>query len=508
MNKLIITKNLPLLPEGWEWVKMEELCEKITDGTHFTPTYLDSGTPFISVKDIRDDKIYFDKCKYIAEDEHKKLIKRCHPQNGDVLITKSGTIGRTAVVKVNRQFSLFVSVALLKPIKKYLNSEFISYSLKNFINGIDVNQSVKGGVIKNLHIEDLKEITVPLPPHAEQNRLVAKIEELFTRLDAGVEALKHVQTLIKRYRQSVLKSAVEGKLTSKWHEQHKNELEPADKLLERILKERRKKWEAEQLAIFKAKGKAPPKNWQDKYKEPTPPDTSKLPELPEGWVWVTFDYIGELNRGKSKHRPRNDPKLYGGKYPFIQTGDIRQSNKFIKNYSKTYNEIGLKQSRLWSKGTLCITIAANIADTAILEFDACFPDSVVGFIPSSCTNVYFIEYFLRTAKENLERYAPATAQKNINLEILNQLAIPLPPKSEQKQIVDEIDRLFSIADEVEEVLNNETIRSQSLRQSILKIAFEGKLVPQDPNDEPASFLLERIKAEKSNPKKAKQMEMS
>ena len=114
------------------------------------------------------------------------------------------------------------------------------------------------------------------------------MKNLFTKLDAGIESLKQVQTLLKKYRQSVLKSAVEGKLTSEWRKQHKDELEPADKLLERILKERKEKWEAEQLANFKAKGKKPPKNWQNKYKEPTPPDTSNLPELPDGWMWVKY----------------------------------------------------------------------------------------------------------------------------------------------------------------------------------------------------------------------------
>jgi predicted GIY-YIG superfamily endonuclease len=202
-------------------------------------------------------------------------------------------------------------------------------------------------------------------------------------------------------------------------------------------------------------------------------------------VWASLSHIGELNRGKSKHRPRNDPKLYNGDYPFVQTGDIRYANKFISNYSQTYNEIGLKQSRLWPKGTLCITIAANIADTAILNFDACFPDSIVGFIPNIASNIFFIEYFLRTAKENLERYAPATAQKNINLKILSELLIPLPPRIEQDKIVSELDRIFSVIDKLDSIIDIELRRSQFLRQSILKRAFEGKLVPQDPHDLPA-----------------------
>jgi type I restriction enzyme S subunit len=292
---------------------------------------------------------------------------------------------------------------------------------------------------------------------------------------------------------------VEGNLTKEWRTAHQGELEPASVLLERILKQRREKWEAEQLAKMQAQGKTPKDDsWKLKYKEPVAPDTSELPELPDGWVWATLPQLGELNRGKSKHRPRNDPKLYGGQYPFIQTGDVRSANGVIHGYTQTYSEEGLKQSRLWSKGTLCITIAANIAETAILGFDACFPDSIVGFISNSNNcEINWIEFFIRTAKENLERYAPATAQKNINVEILSDLAVPLPSWAEQSKIVEELELIFSVTDQLEKTVDTNIKRAERLRQSILKQAFTGQLVPQDPNDEPAEKLLERIKAEKA-----------
>ena len=228
----------------------------------------------------------------------------------------------------------------------------------------------------------MRKIPIPLPPLPEQHRIVAKIEELFTKLDAGKEELLQAKARLKRYHQSVLKAAMDGNLTEDWRKKHGSYIEPASVLLERILKERREKWGAEQLEQMSAKGKMPKDDkWKNKYKEPPGPDTSKLPELPEGWVWVTLPQVGELNRGKSKHRPRNASFLYGGRYPFVQTGDIKQANGLIGHYNQTYSEEGLKQSRLWPASTLCITIAANIADTAILGFDACFPDSVVGFLP-------------------------------------------------------------------------------------------------------------------------------
>ena len=340
-----------------------------------------------------------------------------------------------------------------------------------------------------------------LPPSGEQHRIVEAIKSYFTRLDDAVATLERVQRNLKRYRASVLKAAVEGRLVPTEAELARAEgrdYEPASVLLTRILAERRRRWEEAELAKMKARGKTPKNDkWKAKYKEPVAPDTSDLPDLPEGWCWASLPQLGELNRGKSKHRPRNDPRLFGGPYPFIQTGDVRHSGGFITKYSSTYNEFGREQSRLWPSGTLCITIAANIAETGILNFDACFPDSVVGFLcKGDPTRVRFVELFLRTAKQELARYAPATAQKNINLEVLSAVAVPLPPRAEQARIVSEADRLLSVGSSGEESAKLNTLRISRLRQSILKWAFEGRLVDQDPNDEPASVLLERIRAER------------
>jgi type I restriction enzyme S subunit len=186
----------------------------------------------------------------------------------------------------------------------------------------------------------------------------------------------------------------------------------------------------------------------------------------------------EVKRGKSKHRPRNAPELYGGDYPFIQTGDIRNANGgYIKRYSQTYSEIGLAQSKLWPKGTLCITIAANIGETAILDFDACFPDSVVGLLSKKdvLLNKY-LNYFFISFKQKLEELAPATAQKNINVDILEKVNIPLAPYEEQQLIVQEIESRLSVADKMEESIAQSLQQAEALRQSILKKAFSGGLV--------------------------------
>ena len=151
------------------------------------------------------------------------------------------------------------------------------------------------------------------------------------------------------------------------------------------------------------------------------------------WRMRKLSQMGELNRGVSKHRPRNDPALLGGRYPLIQTGDVANAGLFFSSFSSTYSELGLKQSRMWQAGTLCITIAANIAKTAILSSDACFPDSIVGFIPSEEISVVFIHYWFSFFQKILEEQAPQVAQKNINLQILSNLDVIVPPADLQNQ---------------------------------------------------------------------------
>lgn len=174
---------------------------------------------------------------------------------------------------------------------------------------------------------------------------------------------------------------------------------------------------------------------------------------PKGWERVKFANFGTLDRGKSKHRPRNAPELLGGEHPLIQTGDIANSKLFIENYVSTYSDIGLKQSKKWPKGTLCITIAANIAKTGILAFDACFPDSVVGFIANpEKTNSIFIHYWISFFQKILEDNAPESAQKNINLKILRDLEVINPPKEVQDKFAVTVQEIVSVKQKMQSQL--------------------------------------------------------
>lgn len=363
----------------------------------------------------------------------------------------------------------------------------------------------KSTAIPGLNRDDAYKSIFNLAPQKIQGLIVQKIEELFSHIDAGVVELKQAKTKLQQYRQSVLNDAVTGKLTAHWREHNSDKLEPADRLLENILDERRANWKAEQLQALGEKAQKN-MNWVDKYKAPPKANTSSLPEIPNGWVWATITQLGELARGKSKHRPRNDPSLYGGDYPFVQTGDVRAADGLLTTFKQTYSEKGLAQSRLWSKGTLCITIAANIAETAILGINACFPDSIVGFTPQNeSVSVEYIELFFRTARENLERFAPATAQKNINLAILEMVSVPFMSIEEQKEIVLQVTERLEAAKRTETTIDEKIKYSASLKSSILVKSFSGKLVRND-GDTSAKELLDQIKAEKealidTNPKR-------
>lgn len=183
--------------------------------------------------------------------------------------------------------------------------------------------------------------------------------------------------------------------------------------------------------------------------------------LPE----ATFSELGDFGRGVSKHRPRNEPALLGGPYPLIQTGDVTNANLYITEYTSTYSELGLQQSKMWNAGTLCITIAANIAKTAILAFDACFPDSVVGFKANDKTNNIFIHYWFSFFQEILEAQAPESAQKNINLKILSELKIIVPPLSLQNDFADFVAKVDGVKQSVQASLNELDVQKKSLMQT-------------------------------------------
>ena len=228
--------SLVVLPTAWRWTTVSEIADLVADGTHHTPDYASSGIPFISVKNVRHGRVSFDDCKFISWDDHEALTQRCHPELGDLLITKSGTIGRLAIVP-DREFSLFVSVALVKiqSARAHISSRWLRYAFEHHIMGLNIDQQIKGGLLKNYHLEDLRLARLPLCGVREQEELVRLIDERLSVLEQLDSTLELQLVGANALRQSILKKAFSGQLVAQ--DPHD---EPASILLNKIKAEREK----------------------------------------------------------------------------------------------------------------------------------------------------------------------------------------------------------------------------------------------------------------------------
>ena len=368
--------------------------------------------------------------------------------------------------------------------------DFLCYYLRqdSFREYLASNASGVGGSLMRVRDTTFADYPLPLPPLPEQHRIVAEIEKQFTRLDASVAALKRVQANLKRYRASVLKAACEGRLVPTEADLARAEgrdYEPADRLLERILAERRARWESQE----KRRGK---------YKEPVAPDTTDLPELPEGWVWSRIGNIFEVYVGSTPRRARSD--FWNGDIPWVSSGEVSFSR--IKATRECITEAGLKNSSvtLHPKGTVLLGMIGEgktRGQVSILDIPACNSQNSAAIrVSESELPPEYVFYYLWGQYDATRRIGSGNNQPALNKSRVQELLIPLPPLSEQHRIVADVERRLSVIQQTEAAVEANLTRAERLRQSILKRAFSGSLVPQDPNDEPASVLLERIRAER------------
>lgn len=474
----------------WARVRLSEVV-RIQNGFPFDSSHFNShaGMPLIRIRDVLKGETE----TYFAAAYPKEFVV----QKGDLLVGMDGDFhcsfwaGRPALLNQR--------LCRLEPTETFYNKRFLRFTLPAYLNAI--NAATSSITVKHLSSRTVEEIPLPLPPLPEQHRIVDAIDELFSDLDAGVANLERAKANLKRCRASVLKSAVEGRLTEEWRKANPQS-ETGKQLLERILRERRSNWEREQLAAFKAKGKSPPKDWKDRYEEPA--DEEGLFPLPQGWTWAASLQICE--RVESGSTPKASDMSSGrGEVPFIKVYNLTKDGTldFTNNptfVSKATHEGLLGRSRVRPSDVLMNIVGPPFAKVSVAPAD--YPEwninqAIVLFRPSAVISPRFLKICLLSMEvlRWIIRTAKATAgQSNLSVANARRLPIPLPPLAEQEQIVALVEERLSQIDFAEKAIEQGLERAKRLRQSILKRAFEGRLVPQDPNDEPASVLLERIKA--------------
>ena len=359
--------------------------------------------------------------------------------------------------------------------------------------------------MRNIGQERLRQIEVPVPPAAEQTRIVAKLEELLSDLDAGVAELKAAQKKLQQYRQSLLKAAVEGALTAPWREAQCKLGTPTEtgaQLLQRILTERRARWEAKQLAKFKEQGKAPPKDWQKKYPEPVQPDTTDLPELPEGWAWATIDQLAAIGTGVTPLRSKSEYYV-DGDIPWVTSGAL--NDEMVTEAIEKVTSLALAECRLelYPVGALLVAMygeGKTRGKCSELAIPATINQAIAALVlnDSALACKPYLKTFLHKSYDDMRSQASGGVQPNLNLQIIRSVAVPLPPLDEQHELANILTAQLESAQGLQYSLGLSLKQLSAQRQNILRAAFAGQLVPQDPNDEPAAVLVERIRAERAS----------
>ena len=405
MANKIIKQNIP---EGWQLKTLGDACHIVNGSTpkRTVSEYWENGDiPWFTVDDIRNDgRIIKKTSQKITERALKETSVKLLPKD-TVLLCCTASVGEVALAKVPLTTNQQFNGLVTKN-EKELFPNYLFYSAQNF--GENLKRKAGKTTINFLSVGTLANEWLLIPPLKEQQKIAGILETVDTYIEETKAVIKATEKLKKGLMQELFTRGI----------------------------------------------------GHTKFKQ------TEIGEIPESWKLEKLSDIAEVERGKFSHRPRNDPAFYGGDIPFIQTGDIVASHGRVNKFTQTLNQKGLSVSRLFKKGTIVMTIAANIGETAILEFDSCFPDSLVGITPKS-VNPVFLEYYLRTCKKYLDSIATQSAQKNINLEKLNPLLVVVPELKEQKQIAEILTSLDEKIKVNKKLLAKQTELKKGLMQDLL-----------------------------------------
>ncbi|MBF0548491.1 MAG: restriction endonuclease subunit S [Candidatus Riflebacteria bacterium] len=439
------------LPKGWEKEKVKNVAVSIQYGYTESSSKDIIGPKFLRITDIQDFKVNWNEVPYcaITEEEKNKYLL----QDGDLVFARTGaTVGKSFLIKGNIPESIFASYLIRLRFPKSVNDKYVWYYFLSPIYWLQIIDKQVGTGQPNVNGTKLGHLEIIIAPLPEQHRIVAKIEELFSSLDKGIESLKTAQAQLKTYRQAVLKWAFEGKFTN---------------------------------------------------------ENIKEGELPECWKWVKLGDIAEVFIGSTPSR--KNLNYWNGEINWISSGEVSFCNIYATREKITQQGLQNSSCKIHPPDTVIIAMIGEgktRGQAAILKVDASHNQNTAAIRLSKAFLPKLLYYYFVYTYEKNRGIGSGNNQKALNKERVKFFDIPLSPLSEQYAIVAEIEKRLSVCDKMEDSIAQSLKQAEALRQSILKKAFEGKLVPQDPNDEPASVLLERIKAEKEKSHPAKKTKKS
>ena len=495
--EIVAKGTYPLLAKAdhWKRVALSDVAN-VQNGSAFKSSYFDPdrGVPLIRIRDISKEETEH---RYWGEFDDQYLVK-----TDDILIGMDGDF--VAARWTGEQALLNQRVCKVTLTSDLFDEGFLYLCLQPFLNAI--NAETSSVTVKHLSSKTIEEIPLPLPPLIEQRRIVVKIEELFSELDKGIESLKAARAKLNVYRQAVLKHAFEGKLTAQWREENKDKLETPEQLIARIKREREARYE-QQLQEWKAAVK----KWEEcgksgkrpaRLKRPTEVVSIKgklresLPAIPECWEWLYLKHVGRIETGTTPSTKIREN--YGGNLPFFKPTDLDQGGH-VRTARNHLSRLGEECARVIpADSTLVTCIGATIGKTGFAVTQCATNQQINSISPcrESEPRFVYLQMVAPFLNRRIKTDASATTLPILNKSKFGELPFVFCTLSEQYELVRQVEERFVAVEQQERKIDFALKQAETLHQAVLKKAFAGQLIPQDPNDEPASVLLERIRDER------------
>lgn len=481
------------LPHNWITVNIEEIATTSSGGTpkRSESSYYGGNIPWVKSGELKDGKIV-EIAESITEEGLKNSSAKVFPKGTLCVAMYGATVGKVGILTCDAATNQAVCALFLS---KLINTKYIFYLLKNIRK--DLIATSKGGAQPNISQSIIKKTQIPLAPSNEQKRIADKIEMLQTKSKKAKQALETAKPLLDKLRQSILASAFRGDLTADWRKNNPD-VEPAEKLIERILIARQQKWEEDKLADLTAKGKIPKNDkWKKKYNFPKRIKKESSEEFLNSWSLVRLADISDVVDPNPKHR---NPKYVDEGFPFLSTAQFADPDGFDLSTAKTVAEetvIEQEKRCKYNERSIAFSRKGTIGKTRFVPPKIRFAllDSVCVINPTELIEEKYINYVIQSSyvQAQIEQQTRGVALKQVSLTVVRGLKIPIPPLDEQKKIVEKIEQLLGFSSSLEKNLDAQLKKINTLDQSILKKAFAGELVQQNSNDEPPSELLERLK---------------